>query len=227
MRAIPLSRDARHRHDLDDAADARGGLGVGDVAAARRAAQRINLDRAPGRAPGPPTVTAGELIAVGVLHEVFHRLVERYEATIVPGAVSTAVNGTQAGAGGAGADRPVRGLTREFGRDPVPPGHDPLPPEAAETAADAAEAREEALVEGLLLSVLNEDPAAGRLRDLFDDRGLRKEGAYPRVLAALEAQLAAGWASLDEAPADVAAGAIPDQLRRPLPELLRAPSAAT
>jgi len=124
MRAIHLSRDARHRHDLDDAADERGGLGVGDVAAARRAAQRINLDRAAGRAPGPPTVTAGELIAVGVLHEVFHRLVERYGTTIVPGAVSTAVNGTQARAGRARVDRTVRGLTREFGRDPVPPGHD-------------------------------------------------------------------------------------------------------
>jgi pimeloyl-ACP methyl ester carboxylesterase/glycosidase len=227
MRAIHLSRDARHRHDLDDAADERGGLGVGDVAAARRAAQRINLDRAAGRAPGPPTVTAGELIAVGVLHEVFHRLVERYEATIAPGAVSTAVNGTRAQAGRARVDRTVRGLTREFGRDPVPPGHDPLPPEAAETAAGEAEAREDALVEGLLLSVINEDPAAGRLRDLFDDRALRREGAYPRVLAALEAQLAAGWASLDEGRTQGAAGTVPDQLHRPLPELLRAPSAAS
>src|SRR3972149_2743164 len=112
MRAIHLSRDARHRHDLDDAADARGGLGIGDVAAARRAAQRINLDRAAGRAPGPPTVTAGELIAIGVLHEVFHRLVERYEAAILPGAVTGAVDGAHASAGRARVDRTVRGLAR-------------------------------------------------------------------------------------------------------------------
>ena len=40
MRAIHLSRDARRRHDLDDAADERGSFGVSDVAEARRAAQR-------------------------------------------------------------------------------------------------------------------------------------------------------------------------------------------
>src|SRR3972149_622490 len=100
MRAIHLSRDARHRHDLDDAADERGGFGVAAVVEARRAAQRITLDRAAGRAPGPPTVTAGELIAIGVLHEVFHRLVERYEAAILPGAVPGAGGGAPAPAGG-------------------------------------------------------------------------------------------------------------------------------
>ena len=70
MRAIHLSSDARIRHGLDEGADARGGIGIGDVAAARLAAHRINADRAAGRAPGSPTVTGGELIALGVLHEV-------------------------------------------------------------------------------------------------------------------------------------------------------------
>ncbi|MCI0581302.1 MAG: alpha-amylase, partial [Chloroflexi bacterium] len=244
MRAIHLSRDARHRHDFDDAADERGGLGVTDVAAARRAAQRINLDRAAGRSPGPPTVTAGELIAVGVLHEIFHRLVERYEATILPGAVTSAVSGTQAAAGTARVEKTVSGLAREFGRESVPPGHEPpvdaatANPNAAagdaRAAAElAAEARTEALVEGLLLAVINEDPAADRLRDLFDDRGLRKEGAYPQVVAALEAQLEAAWAGAADAaaarprPARPTRTAAANPFRRPLPELLRAPSAAS
>ncbi|MEW5992202.1 MAG: alpha-amylase family glycosyl hydrolase, partial [Chloroflexota bacterium] len=240
MRAIHLSRDARHRHDLDDAADERGGFGVADVVAARHAAQRINLDRAAGRSPGPPTVTAGELIAVGVLHEVFHRLVERYEAAILPGAVTGAVGGAEAQAGRTRVERTVRGLAREFGREapppghePLPPGHEPMPPAEAvgpAGAAAAAEARREALVEGLLLAVINEDPAAGRLRDLFDDRGLRREGAYPRVVAALEAQLDAAWADAAADPAMAArrlVGAPSEALRRSLPELLRAPSAAS
>ena len=238
MRAIHLSRDARHRHDLDDAADERGGFGVADVVEARRAAQRINLDRAAGRAPGPPTVTAGELIAIGVLHEVFHRLVERYEAAILPGAVTGAVDGAHASAGRARVDRTVRGLAREFGREPLPPGHEPLPAgretlasasveERTEAVAAAAEERREALVEGLLLAVINEDPAADRLRDLFDDRALRREGAYPRVVAALEAELEAAWTgAAAEAGARTRAGRR-DPLRRPLPELLRAPSAAS
>ncbi|TAJ98969.1 MAG: alpha-amylase [Chloroflexota bacterium] len=252
MRAIHLSRDARHRHDLEDAADERGGFGVGDVVAARRAAQRINLDRAAGRSPGPPTITAGELIAVGVLHEVFHRLVERYETAILPGAVRQAVDGTEAEVGRGRVDRTVKGLAREFGRATLPPGHVTLPlpgggadatltpaasgaasAEALAVAAEAEEARREALVEGLLLAVINDDPAADRLRDLFDDRGLRKEGAYSRVVTALETQLEAAWAAAGESPGGSAGGrgrsrtARPEPFRRPLPELLRAPSAAS
>jgi hypothetical protein len=85
MRAIHLSRDARHRHDLDDAADERGGFGGGDVAAARRAAQRINLDRAAGRGLQRHCRRAdrGRRPSRGLPPPV-----ERYEATIVPGAVS-------------------------------------------------------------------------------------------------------------------------------------------
>jgi pimeloyl-ACP methyl ester carboxylesterase/glycosidase len=220
MRAIHLSRDARLRHHLDEAADARGGFGIQDVATARQAAQQINLDRAAGRAEGPPTVSAGELIAVGVLHEVFHRLVERYEEVIAPGTVTAAIAAAEA-AGRARVTRTVRGLAREFGRAATPPGHDPVPPQ------DEASARSEALVEALLLAVINEDPAATPLRDLFDDRALRRDGAYAHVLAALEAGLAAGGqaGSASRRSGRRRGGSQLDG--RPLPELLRAPSAAS
>jgi len=224
MRAIHLSREARQRHRLDDAADERGALGVDDVAEARRAAHRINVDRAAGRAPGPPTVTAGELIAVGVLHEVFHRLVDKYDNEIAPGAVSGALAALPEAAGRARVDRTVKGIAREFGRPPAPPGHDPEPP------ADAATARKEALVEALLISVINEDPAAAPVRDLFHDGPLRREGAYPRVMATLEAELeAAGLGASGpetERRARVAVGRS-SLAGRSLPQLLRAPSAAS
>jgi glycosidase len=226
MRAIHLSSEARHRHGLDDEADARGGFGVGDVVAARLAAHRINLDRAAGRAPGSPTVTGGELIALGVLHEVFHRLIEVWDAAIAPGSVTSAVAATPGIVGAAPVDRTVRGLAREFGREQIPPGHGPLPP------ADADAARTEALVEALLLKVLNEDPAMGPLRDLFDDAALSRDGAYPRVVAALEAQLAdaraAGPARDPRRGRRAGAAAGRSSLAgRSLPELLRAPAAAS
>lgn len=224
MRAIHLSRTARERHRLDEAADARGALPVVDVAAARRAAARINADRAAGRAPGSPTVSAGELMAVGVLHEVFHRLVDLYDAAIAPGAVAGALAGAREAVGAAPVDGTLRALAREFGRAPLPPGHDPA-------AADTATVGAEALVEALLLSVLNDDPAAAPIRDLFDDRTLRRKGAYSRVLAALEARLEAAAAVTvphsgrlrsrrRRTPVSALAG-------RSLPALLRAPSAAS
>ena len=224
MRAIHLSRDARHRHDLDNAADARGALGIGDVAAARRAAYRINADRAAGRAAGLPTVTPGELIAVGVLHEVFHRLVERYDSGIVPGVVGAAIGAAEATAGTSRVNRTIRGLVHEFGRESAPPGHDPAPP------AGATAIRSEALVEALLLSVINEDPAVEQLRDLFDDGALRRDGAYPRVLAALESELeAAGLAAARATPRGRGRAAIgrSSLAGRSLPHLLRAPAAAS
>jgi pimeloyl-ACP methyl ester carboxylesterase/glycosidase len=224
MRAIHLSREARHRHDLDDAADERGAFGVDDVAEARRAAHRINVDRAAGRGHGPPTVTAGELIAVGVLHEVFHRLVDKYDAEIAPGAVTGAVAALPEAAGRARVDRTVKGIAREFGRPPAPPGHDPEPP------PDAATARTETLVEALLLSVINQDPAAAPLRDLFDDGALRREGAYPRVMATLEAELEAAGLGASGDAADVrgrVAVGRSSLAGRSLPQLLRAPSTAS
>jgi pimeloyl-ACP methyl ester carboxylesterase/glycosidase len=253
MRAIHLSREARHRHGLEETTDARGAFGVRDVAAARQAARQINLDRAAGNAPGPPTVTGGELIAIGVLHEVFHRLVERYDEAIAPGVVTSAIDAAAEAAGRARVERTIRGLARDFGREPdptagtttpaggrrarrsdpaalpparaepLPPGHDPVPPD------DAAEIQREALVEGLLLAIVNEDPAAERLRDLFDDRALRREGAYPRVLEAIEDRLVAAWQSPDGDGEPTAArpAARTALLDRPLPELLRAPSQAS
>ncbi|HSO28762.1 MAG TPA: alpha-amylase family glycosyl hydrolase, partial [Candidatus Sulfomarinibacteraceae bacterium] len=215
---------ARHRHGLDDAADARGGFSVGDVAAARLTAHRINADRAAGRAPGSPTVTGGELIAIGVLHEVFHRLIDVYDKAIAPGVVAAAVAATPEIVGTAPVERTVRGLAREFGRQRTPPGHGPTPP------TEATAARAEALVEALLLKVLNEDPATGTLRDLFDDAALSRDGAYPRVVATLEAQLATAPATVpDRAPRrrGRAAGASTALAGRTLSELLRAPAAAS
>ena len=214
MRAFHVSRAARDRHGLDEATDARGSFEITDVASARRAAQQINLDRAAGRAEGPPTVTAGELIALGVLHEVFHRLVERYDEALAPGAVAESIAAAEAAVGATPVERTVGGLTREFGRPPAPPGHDEALP------SDVADARQEALVEALLLAAVNEDPAAEALRDLFDDRALREDKAYTQVVEALEAELARVKGPTGPRSDSPFAG-------RSLPELLRAPSAAS
>ena len=91
------------------------------AAAARRLAARLN-ERAAG---GAPTAHAGEIVALGLLHEVGHVLVDRYERDVRPArlrrrarASSTRSVGTQAG-----RRRPdaVRGGVRPGARTGGPP----------------------------------------------------------------------------------------------------------
>ena len=71
-----LSRTARTRFGVDGApATEQGHLKVLDRAGVRRLAARMNETREPGSAPAQP----GEIVAMGLLHEIFHMLVERYD----------------------------------------------------------------------------------------------------------------------------------------------------
>ena len=60
---------------------------VSDTAGIRRLAERMNR----ARAAGTPSVQAGEIGALGLLHEVGHLLIARYEADVQPGAMAAAL----------------------------------------------------------------------------------------------------------------------------------------
>src|SRR4051812_47018803 len=91
MREFHVSRAARDRYALSDALfGLHGGVLVADVAGARRLAARMNEARATGRAPGTPTITAGDIFALGVIHEVSHHLVALYDGQVRPGAIAAA-----------------------------------------------------------------------------------------------------------------------------------------
>ena len=78
MREFHVRRTARERYAIDPALlGVRGDLVVADIAAIRRLAGRMNDDRA----PGAPSVGAGEIGALGVLHEIGHLLIERLGTT--------------------------------------------------------------------------------------------------------------------------------------------------
>ncbi len=75
-RDFHVRRSARDRYGIDDVLlGIRGDLDVADLAAIRLLAQRMNEERAP-EAPG---VAAGEIGALGLLHEIGHLLVARYD----------------------------------------------------------------------------------------------------------------------------------------------------
>ncbi|MFL5679822.1 MAG: alpha-amylase, partial [Chloroflexota bacterium] len=189
MREFHVSRDARDRYALSDALfGLHGGVLVADVAGARRLAARMNEARASGRVPGTPTITAGDIFALGVIHEVCHHVVALYDEQIRPRAIATAATELDEELGARRIERVIDTFAAEFPAGGAEArGHG-----AAAVARESAGARAEALEELLLLAVTNGNPAAEPLRELFDDSPLAATTDYPIVLARLEAILDAG-----------------------------------
>jgi glycosidase len=195
-----LSRTARSRFGVDGVpATERGHLKVLDRSGVRRLAGRMNETRE----PGSPPAQAGEIVAMGLLHEIFHLLVERYEEESATGSLEEATDALEARLR-ADARKVLRGFSTEFPTD----GKPEPPPQIVE--------------ELLLTRVANENPAAMPIRDLFDDRPLATATPYEKAIATLEASLADGPAfgpdgetlfELLRAPARHAPGSLSGQLR--------------
>ena len=139
-----------------------GSLRIADLAAVRRLAARLN---ATGDAP---TASAGEIVALGLLHEVAHVLIDRYEAEVRPGAVSAALAGVDTTVGRRKVDRVLGRLGKEFGPEPD---------------------RAEALESLFLLALAGENPAADPIRPLADPEPVASVTGYPEVLSAIDLQL--------------------------------------
>jgi glycosidase len=169
VRAFHVRRTARERYGIDESLLAmRGDLAVADFAAIRQLAARMNAQRPP-EAPG---VSAGEIGALGLLHEVGHLLIARQAA-----------NGTTI----AEVMRDVRRVLHDdldrvldrFGA--AFPGVGPEP--------EPATVRLEEL---LLTRISNENPAIGPLHELVDDRDLAEGTRYLDTFRGVEGAFGTG-----------------------------------
>jgi glycosidase len=191
MREFHVRRTARERYGIDDALlGARGDLVVADLAAIRQLAARMNSVRP----AGAPSVGAGEIVALGLLHEVAHLLTARLEA-LGKGPMAGALRDIR-GELGEDADLVLDRYAAAF----PGVGPEPEPPLIR-------------LEELLLTRIANENPAIGPLRELVDDRVLREGTRYDEVIAGLERSFAAGPAL-----------ELADGTKASLVELLRAPA---
>ena len=171
MPAFHVQREARLRYEVEGALlGVRGDLLVTDLAAIRGLSERMNSARAPGAAP----VSAGEIAALGLIHEIGHLLIATYERDRRPGAMANALASLDTGLG-ADAARLLDRFAQEF------PGVGPVP-----------EPPRDRLEEMLLIRLANENPAIGPLRELVDDRGLARGTRYAEAIARLETAFADG-----------------------------------
>jgi hypothetical protein len=113
MREFHVQRAARERYAIESSLfGVRGDLLTTDLTAIRRLAARLDA----GRAPGTPGVAGGDIVALGLLHEIGHLVVARYATSLRPRAMDEAVDGLRARLGPA-ADA----LLERFAIDFPPP----------------------------------------------------------------------------------------------------------
>jgi glycosidase len=156
MRELRVGRSSRRQYDLDRRhLGDDGELLVDEHPAARRLAARLNE-----RGGGAPTAHAGEIVALGLLHEVAHALVDRYERDVRPGAFASALAALDDRIGRKAVDDVLDRLADEFGSDPDRP---------------------EALESLVLLDLAGENPASTPLRPLVDPGPVAKARSYRTV----------------------------------------------
>ena len=171
MPAFHVQRQARARYEVEGTLlGLRGDLVITDLAGIRGLSDRMNRSREAGAAP----VSAGEIAALGLIHEIGHLLIARYEAERRPRAMTDALAELDTGLG-PDAVRLLDRFAQEF------PGVGPVP-----------EPPRDRLEELLLIRVANENPALGPLRELVDDRGLARGTRYGEAIARLESIFADG-----------------------------------
>ncbi|MDY7093978.1 MAG: MerR family transcriptional regulator [Acidobacteriota bacterium] len=226
-RQVFVSAEARQRLGLDSTQiSTDGGLLLEDLPAVRSLA--LDLRRRTAADPlaepsTPPPPSAGDLYALGLLHEFYQDLLAGYRARRNPQVLARALSWLQEGFGRGTVDRMLRRTAALFptARGGVGSADQP----DTEKAHIAAEDPEFLLHKALILWLLNENPAARGGRLLFDDEQLEAETGYRRLMAHLGHFFdgEAGYGAGDESVFGllrVPAGMAPDSLAAQLEHVL-------
>ena len=165
MKTWRVGRTPRAELRLDDRHLARdGSLRSRDLLAVRRLAARLNDEAG----TAGQSAHAGEIVALGLLHEVAHVLIERYERDVSPDAFRSALAAADKAIGKRGVNSVLRRLATEFGPEPD---------------------REEALESLLLLVIAGENPAVEPIRPLADPTPVAASRRYPDLVSTLDRRL--------------------------------------
>ncbi len=187
--AFHVSRKARDRYGIDDElVTLTGNVVLPDAASNRRLAQRMN--QAPERAGSPDrTVNAGQLMAMGLVDEILHRVVAMYREQVRPTVMRDAIEALTRRLGPEQLDATLAAFVDSF---PTAEARRTAQAPADYLAGTTAGMpnREIALEELLLLWLANANPAYAPFRELFDDSPLRRT-PYGEVIGGMAAFFAA------------------------------------
>ncbi len=180
-----VSRRARERYGLDQSLFAFDGtMMLVDPASAKRLAHAMNEVVGPGDTPSIG-VRAGDLNALGLLHEMFHVMVRRYRQQADPVVFADALDLLTDSFGSGDVGVMLETFVGEFPPPAVWRGEVTPADWLAGTTGNLPH-REVALEELVLLALANENPAWQPFRELFDDERLRRDTVYGQAVGALD-----------------------------------------
>lgn len=184
-----ISRAARAKYEVDESLfSLRGTVVFANFYAARLLAQKINAARDIARNPDA-AVQAGELNALGLMHEILHAVLQEYRQQR-GNVMAQAVDALYESVGRGPVDTTLQKFVDEFPPLPVYRGQVKTA-EYLNGSTDGIPNREISLEEMILVWLENQNPAASPFKELFDDSALAQSTAYPRIVQGLREFFAA------------------------------------
>ena len=187
-REIPFSRRARETYGLDDGYFSPWGtLLLAGPEVVRRVVHELNAKRS---AAPEDTLRPGLLNALGLEQEFFQRLLDDFRTERDPRIMDEALRWLCGHFGKPALDETLNRFGDLFLTPPDPAGTSPngrrVAGETARRPPRAALPADVAVEKLLLLWLANQNPAAGPLREMFDDSELAAATPYREMMASLE-----------------------------------------
>jgi len=180
-----ISREAREKYKIDQSLfSITGTVILADYQQARNLSDKINsMRKAEGKAD--QFVTAGQINALGLLHEIFHLLIRKYEESDNPGVFSKAINHLKDELSENDLEKTQLAFVEEF--PPLVVYKEEVTPEEYLKGDTSGKPNSEIILEELiLLNMENSNPAAVKLRELYADDNLAATTKYKQLIEKTE-----------------------------------------
>lgn len=180
-----VSSESRKKYQFEDNLfSIQGDLIVADFKTARMLSEKINKVRKE-EGKHSELVTAGQINALGLLHEIFHLLIRKYEETENPGVIQRSINYLKQTLSEDELEKTLLKFVEEF--PPLAVYQNKI--SAKNYLNDKTNGklnREIVLEEIILLNIENSNPATRQLNELYSDEKLIKETAYKSLIEQTE-----------------------------------------
>ena len=179
-----ISRTAREKYNIEQSLFSLiGKVILADYQQARILSDKINSVR---RTEGNEQfVTAGQINALGLLHEIFHLLMRRYEENDNPGVFAKAINNLKTEISDEGLDKTLLTFVEEF--PPLSVYNKVLSADEYLRRSTSGKPNKEIILEEIiLLHMENSNPAASNLRELYADDNLSTKTNYKQLIEKTE-----------------------------------------
>jgi glycosidase len=191
-----ISRAARDKYKIEQSLfSLTGKVIIADYQLARNLSDKINSKRQEERndqsvdsGESPrfyEFVTAGQINALGLLHEIFHLLIRKYEESDNPGVFGKAIDHLKDEITENGLDKTLLTFIDEF--PPLPVYNNNLTPAEYISKSQQGKSNKEIILEEIiLLHMQNSNPAASNLRELYSDDNLVIKTNYKQLIEKAE-----------------------------------------